>query len=116
MPVDARPDGVWRGRWENFERMPVELRPVASVTTGAAAIGTGACATHAEAAAAGRVMEAVDRLTGTRHLYRRTGYNARPMEFRTDGGIGAGAAGWKRNSASTSLRAAFSSISAMRPN
>jgi hypothetical protein len=37
-----------------------------------------------------RVTEAVDRLTGTRHLYRRTGFDARPMEFRSDGGIGAG--------------------------
>jgi hypothetical protein len=47
-------------------------------------------ASHPELGAPSRVALAVDRLTRTRHLYRRTGYDARPMAFRPDGSIGAG--------------------------
>jgi hypothetical protein len=43
-------------------------------------------------AADSRTAEAFDRLTATRHLYRRLGYDARPMEFRPDGSIGLGSA------------------------
>jgi len=38
------------------------------------------------------MVEAVDRLIATRHLYRRVGYDARPMEFLPNGRIGAGSA------------------------
>jgi hypothetical protein len=37
-------------------------------------------------------MAVIDRLTSGRYLYRRTGYDARSMEFRRDGSIGAGGA------------------------
>ena len=70
-------DGVWRGRWENFERMLVELRREAYQD----------CPSSSGEA---EMREAIDRLTAESHLYRRTGYDARPMEFRPDRSIGAG--------------------------
>ena len=68
-------DGGWRGRWEEFERMPIELRCVPFPQ---------------EASAQASMAEAVDRLTSTPHLYRRAGFDTRPMEFLPNGDIGAG--------------------------
>ena len=80
------PDGVWRGRWENFERMPIEICREPAWMDDSIVWKNGA--------AAGRdvleVKEATDRLTGAPHLYRRMSHDARPMEFRPDGSIGAG--------------------------
>jgi Stealth protein CR2, conserved region 2/Mannosyltransferase putative/Stealth protein CR3, conserved region 3/Stealth protein CR4, conserved region 4 len=78
------PDGGWSGRWDNFERMPIELRPELDATYGAGMVETGAGTVDS------CVRETIERLTGAKHLYRRMGYDARPMEFRSDGGIGAG--------------------------
>jgi hypothetical protein len=80
------PDDVWRGRWEDFERMPVELRREAPEASGSTATGNGSAADNGGA----ETREATGRLTAARHLYRRTGYDSRPMEFRPDGSIGAG--------------------------
>ncbi len=71
------PDGGWGGRWEEFERMPIELRPLPSP----------------EAIGPAGVTEAVGRLTGTPHLYRRAGFDTRPMEFLSNGEIGTGRGG-----------------------
>ena len=70
--------GVWQGRWESFERMPVLLVP-ADPPSGSF---TGA--------QSGRVREAVEQLIGARHKYCRVGYDARSMVFSPDGSIGEG--------------------------
>jgi len=77
--------GVWQGRWENFERMPVLLVP-ADLPAGGFAI-PGLSAAEPES---GRVREAFEQLTGTRHKYCRVGYDARLMVFKPDGSIGEG--------------------------
>jgi hypothetical protein len=79
------PDGVWRGSWEDFERMPIELCQEASMDGFTATLnGTSVDGAGTE------VREAIDRLTSAQHLYRRQGYDARPMGFRPDGSIGVG--------------------------
>ena len=69
-----------------------ESSPQKSRREGSHEPGVGAAGETASRYEAGarRVTEARDLLTGMRHLYRRAGYDARPMEFRPDGRIGAG--------------------------
>jgi len=70
--------GVWQGRWENFERMPVLLVPADMPPGGFAG------------AESGRVGEAIEQLIAARHKYCRVGYDARSMVFTPNGTIGEG--------------------------
>ncbi len=69
-------NGVWHGRWENQERMPVRLIPADLPST-----------TEPESV---RMRDAIRVLTRAPHRYSRVGYDSRVMIFQPDGSIGQG--------------------------
>jgi hypothetical protein len=76
--------GVWQGRWESFERMPILLIPPDPPTDFAP---RGLSDPEPES---GRVREALKQLTRVRHKYCRVGFDTRPMVFSPGGSIGEG--------------------------
>lgn len=74
--LEADSLGSFRGRWNEFERMPIAVHPVTRQSP--------------------EVVEASvlrEQVSGKYLMYRRVGYDSRLMEFKADGMIGDGAGG-----------------------